>query len=546
MASVGRHKPNRSDGEKPQRLTRMLATISNTVIMDNDDCVALDGHCRSRRPKTPRSAKEQRRRRGRSRLLATTSLFTLSLILFIVPSSARHYIAPGPCTWTHVAPVLRDIRFKSNSSPSPSAAALISVNSEPHSDFDVSLQCSVATLTPYTLNLSLIEPEHTVKLDIVCFGGDDSSGDRSTLRSAQSHHGLASFEHLHVLRTLSIDNCKLDRLPSESFRGLVALRNLTIRNAILSPVEPFTIEANSFQFVANHLEHLDLGVNRIETLPADLFCPFVHLHTLNLTGNHLPDLVSFGLIDPSTGRLCLQELQHLDLSHNRLEFVPETSGVAALKNLQTLNLSSNHISEIAELAFTALRRLHVLDLSGNRLRAVPGRMFRDSDELHHLRLASNGLAELPSGLFLGLSKLLILDLSDNQISSETLTSDTFADLIRVTSLDLSHNRLHRLTARTFQNQYSLQVLSLEGNQLETIEEGAFATLYNLHTLRLANNRFRHLPDSVLSGLFVLHQLHLAHSQLEHIHEDAFKNCSNLQVSKITTSTTVVAFPLRGD
>lgn len=442
--------------------------------------------------------------------------------------------------------VMRDIRFKSSSSASPtpsSSSPLMSLfqsNGDNHhpatspNDFDVSLQCSVNALTPFTLNLSLIEPEHTVKLDITCFGGG-LNGDRSTLRSPQPHIGMAPFEHLRVLHTLIIDNCKLNQLPSESFRGLVELKNLTIRNAILSPSEPFTIESNSFQFVANHLEHLDLGYNRITSLPADLFCPFVHLHTLNLTANHLLDLVSFGLIDPSTGRLCLQELQHLDLSHNRLEFVPETSGVAALKNLQSLNLSSNHISEIAELAFTALRSLHKLDLSGNRLRAVPGRMFRDSDELHELRLAANGLSDLPHGLFLGLSKLLVLDLSSNQLNSETLTSDTFADLIRVVVLDLSNNRLRRLSARTFQNQYSLQVLSLEGNELDTIEEGAFSTLYNLHTLRLANNRFRHLPDSVLSGLFVLHQLSLSHNQLEHVHEDAFKNCSNLQVRNLIFS-----------
>ncbi|KAH9416666.1 Toll6p [Dermatophagoides pteronyssinus] len=351
------------------------------------------------------------------------------------------------------------------------------------------------------------------------------------------------FEHLHSLQSLQIDDCLFDRIPSDIFRGLLSLKNLTIRRSSTNIIQKndnngdqstlnidddLIIEQYSFRHIESTVEHLDLSKNGIKSLPNDLFCPFLTLHTLNLSNNFLNNLVSFGLIDPATGRLCLQELYHLDLSNNHLEFVPETSGVAALKNLQYLNLSSNHITEITELAFSALRRLHVLDLSGNRLRTLPGRMFRDSDELRELHLANNGLIELPVGLFQGLSKLQILNIADNQITSDTLTPETFADLIRVIKLNLSGNNLHRLPASIFQNQYSLQILSLENNQLEIIDEGSFSTLYNLQQLILSGNRFRHLPESILSGLFVLQHLSLSNNQLEHIHEDAFKNCSNLQ------------------
>lgn len=488
-------------------------------------------------------------------------LAVMVLLALVMPTSARHYIAPGPCTWTHVSPFLsRDsLRLKSASSSS-----LISSNHHHHllshslssslvpsehlsgsassgTDFDVSLRCSVSSLTPFTLNLSMIEPEHTVKLAIGCFGGDPNTGDRSTLRQDLRHSSsplhtlpVAPFEHLRFLNTLSIDSCKLDTLPADSLRGLPSLRNLTIRNAVYSPAEPFTIEMHSFRPVEAHLEYLDLGANQIDKLPADLFCPFVNLRTLNLTGNSLLDLSSFGLIDPATGRLCLQELHDLDLSLNKLELVPENSGVATLRNLKFLNLSSNHISEIAELAFSALKNLNVLDLSGNQLRSLPGRLFRDS-EMTVLRLANNGLMELPSGLFKMLAKLLVLDVSGNQITSDTLNKETFADLIRLVVLDLSNNRLRSINAFTFQNQYSLQVLSLEGNDLETVEDGAFVTLYNLHTLKLARNRFRHLSDSALTGLFMLNTLSLASNQLEHVHEDAFRNCTNLQVSHLLSS-----------
>lgn len=485
-----------------------------------------------------------------------------SLLIFV---EGRHYIAPGPCTWTHVSAsssyssVSRDIRLKSSTLLSPSLP--INELSQLHhsspattNEFDVSLQCSVPILTPFTLNLSLIDPQNTVRLAINCFGLNGRSdsepetsigsaqSQRSTLRLSPSHQLTAPFEHLRALKSLTIESCLLDRLPTDTFRGLSSLKNLTVRQAVSKSAniasenaddildgESLVVEPYSFRFIESNLEHLDLSLNRIETLPTDLFCPFLTLHSLNLSFNHLIDLASFGLIDPATGRLCLQELYHLDLSNNRLELVPETSGVAALKNLQHLNLSSNHISEITELTFSALLRLHVLDLSNNRLRTLPGRMFRDSDEMRELYLSGNGLIEMTAGLFQGLSKLLVLDIGNNHLTSDVLTHETFADLIRVIVMDMSNNRLRRLPASIFQNQYSLQVLSLEGNELETIDEGAFSTLYNLHTLKLSGNRFRHLPESVLTGLFVLNQLSLANNQLEHVHDDAFKNCTNLQV-----------------
>ena len=525
-------------------------------------------------------------------LTASFSLLSVMMLLLAVtlpsPALARHYIAPGPCTWTHVSPPSfassRDMRLKSALNSASSSSSLHHHHPHLHhllphhpsfssggghhlesqsslsggvSDFDVSLRCSVSSLTPYTLNLSMIEPEHTVKLAIGCFGGssDDlnsGNGDRSTLRQDGGGNtgGMRSslpppgpFEHLRFLNTLSIDGCKLDSLPSDSFRGLPSLRNLTIRNAVFpqsstseTTAPSFTVESTSFRPVEAHLEYLDLGMNQLDRLPADLFCPFVNLRTLNLTGNRLPDLSSFGLIDPATGRLCLQELLDLDLSHNKLELVPENSGVATLRNLKYLNLSSNHISEIAELTFSALKNLNMLDLSGNQLRSLPGRLFRDS-EMTVLRLANNGLMELPVGLFKMLAKLLVLDVSGNQITSETFNKETFADLIRLVVLDLSRNRLRHISAFTFQNQYSLQVLSLEGNVLETVDDGAFVTLYNLHTLKLAGNRFRHLSDAAMTGLFMLNTLSLAGNQLEHLHEEAFRNCTNLQVSATTTTTT---------
>ncbi|KPM12045.1 toll-like protein [Sarcoptes scabiei] len=367
---------------------------------------------------------------------------------------------------------------------------------------------------------------------------------------------MSPFEHIRLLQSLSIENCLLDRLSTDTFRGLTFLRNLTIKQTV--PIrkdskenltqndridgESLVIERLAFRHIESAIENLDLSQNNIKSLPNDLFCPFLNLQTLNLSNNALANLTSFGLIDPATGRLCLQELYDLDLSNNRLESVPETSGVAALKNLQNLNLSYNKIIEITELTFSALRKLSILDLSNNNLRSLPNRTFRDSDELKELNLAKNNLIRIPSGLFQGLSKLQVLNMADNQIVSGSIGGETFADLIRVIVMNFSGNKLRQLSASAFQNQYSLQVLLLENNDLETIEEGTFATLYNLHTLKLSGNRFQHLPESIFTGLFVLNELHLSGNLLEHIHDDAFKNCTHLKTLELS-SNLLTSIPL---
>lgn len=466
---------------------------------------------------------------------------TLSLLVLfgcmLTVANARHYIAPGPCSWNHIAghsgsllSSSRDNRYKSSHESNRGVGG----------DFDVALSCSVPVLKPYTLNTSLIESEQTVKLSISCFGNAPANNnvdnaetvaeiDLMSTLGVQHENGRAPFEHLSNLASLEIDFCKFDRLPSEAFRGLVSLRNLTIRNARLNEHEPMMIEANSFQHLSSQVEHLDLSYNFMDTLPNALFCPFVHLKLLNLSHNNLPDVSSFGIVH-TAGLPCLHTVTHMDLSHNKLDAMPESVGLATLKNLRVLNLSSNHISEIGDLAFQTLNNIEVVDLSNNRIRKLPDKMIRTCIEIRELHLGNNQLTTLPVAFFGGLSKLVVVDLSGNQLTSGIFIQDFMIDQIRLVVLDLSRNKFRSVPNNIFVSLYSLQILSLEHNELESIDDGAFNTLYNLHTLNLGNNRFHQLSDHSFSGLFVLHDLSLTNNQIEMIHEEAFKNCSNLKVS----------------
>lgn len=416
------------------------------------------------------------------------SMLVCSVVLASVLGCAlaAQYVAPGECSWTHSS-----------------------------LDFDVSLRCAVRTISPSGLNFSLVQAEHTTALSVTC---DDNLAESRLEESALSH--------LRTLKSLALINCRLPALGHLALNGLAALRNLTIRTYTPGPaglaLSPVALEGQRAQ-----LEYLDLGFNAMSHLPDDLFCPLANLKVLNLTRNQLTGFGSLGVVDHTTGHLCLQELQELDLSYNRIQLLSET-GVASLKNLRALYLHHNQISQVAELSLSALSRLAVIDLSHNQLSALPARAFRELTELRQLYLQNNSLTVLPPELFASLSKLFVLNLSHNELTTDSLTSETFADLIRMVILDLGSNRLRVINGSVFQSQYSLQVISLNDNEIEQILDHSFSSLYNLDTLILAGNRLKELGAYTLNGLYVLKRLELAENEISVVHELAFANCTTLQ------------------
>lgn len=430
-----------------------------------------------------------------SRMYLCSKLLLLTVCLIIVTLSSlpcidgSQYVSPPECTWTH-QPV----------------------------DFDVNLSCRVRTIHPRSsgLNFSFIQSEHTVHLNIAC---DDYL--------SESRLDSPVLSHLKSLKSLSILNCRLPILATAAVSGL-QLKNLTIRIAerVHNPSWSLKIESTALTSQKQFLEILDLGFNGMSQLPDDLFCPLTNLKVLNLTRNELTGFSSLGLVDHTTGHLCLQELQELDLSFNRISFLSET-GVASLKNLRALFLHHNQISQVAELSLSALSKLSLIDLSNNQLSDINARTFRDSTELRQLFLNNNSLTQLPHEVFKGLSKLLVLNLSFNSIKSDHITRETFLDLIRLVLLDMGNNQLDKINGSIFESQYSLQVLSLNDNQISDIADNSFSSLYNLDTLVLTRNKLKTIGPYTLNGLYVLKRLQVTENDMTSIHAKAFSNCSSL-------------------
>ncbi|GIY23183.1 hypothetical protein CDAR_56162 [Caerostris darwini] len=390
---------------------------------------------------------------------------------------------------------------------------------------EVSVKCNVKNLNDVFQNFSSIQPDRVVKLKVIC-DMHHSLANKPIFHFGEDLDSMVnnSFGLLKNLRELEIEDCKLTTIPPMAFNGVSYLKNLTIRSRNYRQARSLQLSAETFSQL-QLLERLDLGENNINHLPQTLLCPLRRLESLNLTLNNLTDVSSVGL---STGNrdnvLCLVDVQRVRLSFNRIK-VLTSKGFAAVNQLKELRLDHNSISRAEESALHGLDKLRVLDLSSNQMVALPPLVLRNCEELVELYLQNNSISVLPPGLFTGLQQLLVLDLSRNEITSHWLGSDTFADLIRVATLDASYNRLTQIDSTIFRSQYSLEVLHLDHNEIEVISDHAFSSLYKLHTLLLNNNRLTRVTPTMFSGLYIVNMLSLSHNEISDVHPDAFRNNS---------------------
>lgn len=133
-----------------------------------------------------------------------------------------------------------------------------------------------------------------------------------------------------------------------------------------------------------------------------------------------------------------KEVQVYSLSHNVISgldnFCFKNIGYTSL---QMLDLSYNMIFWIGLHAFSGLDKLVHLDLSSNRLRYIPSDLFFDTPELDTLDLSSNMFESLRNEPFLMHSKLKVLNLNNCRI--KTLPPRLFNRLPNLRKLDLSEN-----------------------------------------------------------------------------------------------------------
>ncbi|KAG5263845.1 hypothetical protein AALO_G00269270 [Alosa alosa] len=355
-------------------------------------------------------------------------------------------------------------------------------------------------------------------------GGADCSGRGLTAVPT----GLSAFTYY-----LDISMNNITELPANVFRNLPYLEELRLAGNDLAFIHPNALSG------LHQLKVLMLQNNQLRTVPSAALKNLHSLQSLRLDANHIT-------VVPEDSFEGLQQLRHLWLDDNSLTEVPigplrhqgnlqaltlalnnivhiPDHAFANLTSLVVLHLHNNHIQEIGKNCFTGLGNLETLDLNFNNLMSFP-EAIQTLPKLKELGFHSNNIAVIPEGAFHKNPLLRAIHLYDNPLSFVGVTA--FQNLSDLSSLMLrGASMMQEFPSLT--GTVKLESLTLTGTKISSIPNDLCEVLSLLRTLDLSYNQIQALPS--LQGCMKLQEISLQHNQLQQIDRDTFHGLTALRV-----------------
>ncbi|XP_078264974.1 toll-like receptor 7 [Rhinoraja longicauda] len=290
--------------------------------------------------------------------------------------------------------------------------------------------------------------------------------------------------------TLDLSRNNIFYISPAQFHNLSFIKCLNLSGNALSQ----TLNGSEFRSLP-HLRYLDLSSNRIDLLYESAFQELQELQVLDLSNNN-----HYFQMEGLTHRLnfihSLANLSRLAMSENNIY----TSADQQLRStsLSVLEFRGNQLNymwsdgnDMYMVFFQHLSNLSRLDLSGNRLAFVPPDVFDHLPPLlRELVLSGNQLRTFNWGRLHLLDHLEVLDLGTNLLTSVPRMLSNCTSTLRV--FNLTRNQISRLTKDFLWGVTSLQYLDLSHNNLKTINASSFpdSAIRHLLELRLNGNHFQ--------------------------------------------------------
>ncbi|XP_034934454.1 leucine-rich repeat and immunoglobulin-like domain-containing nogo receptor-interacting protein 1-B [Chelonus insularis] len=298
-------------------------------------------------------------------------------------------------------------------------------------------------------------------------------------------------------RDVVLINVGAATLPVAALEVSTNLRKLSWTSSGIERLEPGVFTATP------HLEYLDLGDNRLISLPENVLAPLRHLKFLNFTGNLLTNLSRATFKD-------LESLETLLIARNNITVLPYQAFVMS-KYLSNLDISINGIRSLQDYTFKPNQQLRYLNLSFNHLTNLPSRPFSGLGKLQHLDMADNDIRILPRGLFAELNNLQFLNLAGNPISN--LTHLSFQGLTNLIQLDIGKTNILHIPHHFWRLIPNLRSLTIDETKIEVIENEDLIGLEKLENLTITNGRLREIHSKALDHLTYLRNLDLRRNDL---------------------------------
>jgi Leucine-rich repeat (LRR) protein len=222
----------------------------------------------------------------------------------------------------------------------------------------------------------------------------------------------------------------------------------------------------------------------------------------------------------------LPHLTSLSLEFCKIRQLPSSS-FSGLRGLRSLSLrghnsewgASSLTLQLAGDSFKGLEMLETLDLSDNNIWGLPTGSLCSTPLLQSLNLSRNNIVEVSE---VGLTDVAAADGSQRGRSGEE------CQLLHLTSLDLSYNKISSLLPRDLSLAPGLQRLNLRGNRLSVLSDQSLTGLWSLAVLDLADNQLAALPAT---GLFHaaanLQELSLQNNSLASLGPDTLSGLDSL-------------------
>ncbi|UYV81680.1 Tl [Cordylochernes scorpioides] len=344
---------------------------------------------------------------------------------------------------------------------------------------------------------------------------------------------------LTIVHMYMFQNCPFPQIPFSEFLSGLTVRVLRFRSGIVNSIQPEIFK--KLQTVS----HLDLSLNKIESLPSKVFDFLTNMTILNLGNNKL----KFLLGDIFSKHL----LYKLNLEDNQLESLPEDIFKNQYK-LESLDIRRNRLTSIPEHIFDDQRSLRHLFLNENRISSIsPGTFdglvnayqiildkniiqvdsfsedwFRNTSMLNVLDMSNNiFIRYIPERLFNGMKH--ITDFSMENCVILNIPENLLEPAYKITYINFSFNNIYKLSAKTFRTNNALKALYLENNKISIIQDETFLNLTNLNYLNLINNRLAKITKYMFKGLVEVIYLELGKNSITSIDTNAFDDLKKVRV-----------------
>ena len=306
------------------------------------------------------------------------------------------------------------------------------------------------------------------------------------------YQGLTKNIQIEFLTKLILYGCNLKKLDILTCIPANNLRELDLSGNKIEDIYPLS----DISYV--NLITLNLGNNDIYDISPLVKVNFMNLQNLNLSHNLIVD------IEPLAD-FPFNNLDKLKLSSNKIRNIEIFTKVPFI-NLTYLDLSNNKISETTKaLGSISINNLLHLDLSHNSIESIEGLKASQYKKLIMLELGDNDISNIDALTEVYFDELVKLSLYDNNIDNGNIFAKVpFKNLKEI---NLSYNKLQNIDFINYVVFKNLEILNLNGNNINDLVPLNYFSLYNLKEFDLKNNKLKDNEENnnILNSLKLIHK-----------------------------------------